>query len=268
MAQQLHTHLEGFHNPLHVYTEALVRGEAGLQHRETLLAQDTILLSFGNTTISNYLIPQSYLQTLPAESFVIRSTNSSWYIRDGDNEEKSIGEDHPERGGCLVLACNGNRLSDALGKNSTLDRELLHYGAIAGAYQLLELLGFAFLHPLQPIRPAVLQLTYEKVAEVQSRGVINSEDKFYHIDMVQSPYWPHRMFHLHTQYVFILYYNASKILTYWCLVTHVGIPLNLLRCYKALIFRKLVHTDRYAVNIVSLAIINITVEMSITKSQQ
>jgi len=51
-----------------------------------------------------------------------------------------------------------------------------------GAYATLELLGFSFLHPLETYRPMQLTLSPPLV------------------DISESPHWPHRAFHIHTQH--------------------------------------------------------------------
>ena len=52
----------------------------------------------------------------------------------------------------------------------------MHYGAVLGAYASLELLGFAFLHPLQAYIPPNLRLLNDTTPRV----------------LHETPYWPER----------------------------------------------------------------------------
>jgi hypothetical protein len=58
-----------------------------------------------------------------------------------------------------ALLSNGLPLSADRHKNTSLNKDLVHYGAVVGAYAALEALGFAFLHPLEPFVPAQASLT-------------------------------------------------------------------------------------------------------------
>ena len=60
-----------------------------------------------------------------------------------------------------------------------------HY-VYVGSYHILELLGYSWLHPLRPYHPHALRLANEVL-------------EGHNIHIVDSPRWPHRAFHLHTQ---------------------------------------------------------------------
>jgi len=55
-------------------------------------------------------------------------------------------------------------------------------GALYGAYAALEALGYAFLHPLAPIKPAALTLPVKP------------------LDVTRAPHWPRRGLHIHTMH--------------------------------------------------------------------
>lgn len=159
----------GIHNPMTPSKERI-------KHNLYFSREDTLILSFGNGKLSQTIISQEQLDALPPESFIVKSST----YRDA-----------------YVLVCNGNPLGPTIGLNSTLDRELLHYGAIVGSYHILELLGFAFLHPLEPLRPNNIQIHSDVITN--PIFVRHSPSHPPIIDIVESPHWPQRMFHLHTQ---------------------------------------------------------------------
>eukprot|EP00981_Chlorochromonas_danica_P003550 scaffold659_cov192-Ochromonas_danica.AAC.63 len=90
-----------------------------------------------------------------------------------------------------MMTVNGLPLSDHVHKNVSFNPQAVHYGAVVGSYALLELLGFAFLHPLEPHIPTMLRLDSSK---------LNHTATGWQLDLVESPYWPERGFHLHTQH--------------------------------------------------------------------
>ena len=75
----------------------------------------SLVLLLGQSPRTDAIIPFHYLESLPAESFVVRS----------QYEDTSSGH-------VFTLAADGRPLSEVLGKNSTLDRVNIHYGAILG----------------------------------------------------------------------------------------------------------------------------------------
>src|SRR3990167_5748499 len=93
------------------------------------LPSHSIVISFGNTTQTNSMIPTSTLQNLPEESYIISSQISNNTIYQLAATGKSQQNNKPFK----VYANIG-----------------LHYGC----YQLLIKLGYSFLHPLQPIIPS------------------------------------------------------------------------------------------------------------------
>lgn len=136
------------------------------EHSPDLLV-NTLFMSFGNASLSQGLLPQDELQKLPKESFQMVFRKSSQY---GPSS--------------YVIASNGLPLDEEVHRNLSFSAKDIHYGAVVGAYALLEMVGFAFLHPLQPYVPPSL-----KVWENTSEAV-----------RTESPHWPERGFHLHTQH--------------------------------------------------------------------
>lgn len=107
----------------------------------------------------------------------------------------SILSDHPESyriiinkysksNGAYAIYANGRVLDDHIHKNLSFNRDAIHYGAVLSAYSTLELLGFAFLHPLQPYTPKVLHLRNSSTPQ----------------NIYEQPYWPERGWHIHTQH--------------------------------------------------------------------
>jgi hypothetical protein len=58
--------------------------------------------------------------------------------------------------------------------------------------QKLEILGFAFLHPLKPYIPNGILIKVDNYSE--------ENNSFNDINIIESPYWPERAFHIHTQH--------------------------------------------------------------------
>lgn len=115
----------------------------------------SLVLSFGDTSVTRALIPRAELAEQGSEGFVVRSGSFK---------------------GRPAIAAAGNAPSPdryALGLNT---------GLSYASYALLEELGFAFLHPLQPMIPG--RISYNGRA----------------IDIVEKPYWPDRGIHLHTMH--------------------------------------------------------------------
>jgi hypothetical protein len=118
-----------------------------------------------------------------------------------------------------VLACNGNPLNRVVHSNVSFDIGRIHYGAVAASYHCLEQLGLLFYHPLDTYVPDYL--VYEAGTQGPDRADngfshrVGSSTKVYHQDVllaeqnicgssvrteVDSPRWPDRGFHLHTQH--------------------------------------------------------------------
>mgnify|MGYP003385453410 CR=1 FL=1 len=150
---------------------------------------NSLVLSFGNAPLSSALIGADDLNSLSAESFVVRSQYDTQYA--------NARGDHLTR---YILAANGLPLSDNLGRNSSLDREMIHYGAILGSYNILEMLGYAWMHPLAPMAPARMQLQDKVASRVTCGNTAGSSSSCVGgLEITESPRWPHRAFHLHTQ---------------------------------------------------------------------
>lgn len=132
---------------------------------------NTLIISFGNTTFSSKYITTNDMAALRPESFKINV-----------QRESNIGQN------VFVMAANGLPLDDHVHKNISFDRLSAHYGAILSAYAGLEQLGFSFLHPLEPYVPPLLRMTW------------NLTDPTHSLDITESPYWPERGFHIHTQH--------------------------------------------------------------------
>lgn len=121
-------------------------------------------LSLGNCPWGRTVITDLELSAMKSEEFRI------------------VSEVDPVTGNYAIF-CNGQRLihgytADAIGST-------VSYGAIAGAYAVLELLGFKFLHPLAPTVPSSLSLIGGPTVP---------------INIKEGPYWPIRIFHHHTQH--------------------------------------------------------------------
>jgi len=119
-----------------------------------------VVISFGNTTRSKDEVD---LTDLEAESFRIRS---QWHKK------------------TLYIYTDGLPLDKSRHKNISFSKDDVHYGAVVGSYAVLEILGFGFLHPLDPYIPQEIRIAVDKLQ------IINK---------VESPRWPERCFHLHTQ---------------------------------------------------------------------
>jgi hypothetical protein len=128
------------------------------------------------------------------------------------------------------LTSNGAPLSTHKHRNISFDIHHIHYGALVGAYATLELLGFAFLHPLEPYIPSHIQLKYPSLYTYTNATIYdsnenqtiesnnnnnknnNNNNNKKNIDnhrqllrqpiftIYDQPYWPERGFHLHTQH--------------------------------------------------------------------
>ena len=123
---------------------------------------DSLFLGFGDCSFCIDHIPHSELNSISAESYRIV------YRESGSGGHK--------------LICNGNHLK--LHGNESGVSSGSHYGAVACSYHALELLGYAFLHPLEPFIPQKIELKLSSL----------------HPAITHSPQWPIRIFHYHTQH--------------------------------------------------------------------
>lgn len=94
--------------------------------------------------------------------------------------------------GTFALACNGRPLDLDRHHNVSFNKLTVHYGAVLAAFVCLEKLGFAFLHPLQPYIPPILSISTDD-CETYDNGVCI-------MNITESPHWPERSFHIHTQH--------------------------------------------------------------------
>jgi hypothetical protein len=147
--------------------------------REVDLNHKSLIISLGNAPWSSKLIPRSELLEMPDESFniVFKAISST--------------------GNTFVVASNGLPLADHTHKNISFDRNSVHYGAVLGAYVTLEHLGFAFLHPLEPYIPPILRLDTKNC---ETNKVTETPDCVLGFQQIESPHWPERAFHIHTQH--------------------------------------------------------------------
>jgi len=122
----------------------------------TTLPSNSIVLSFGLTPQTQLLISEQEVNELPEESYIVRSTNY-----------QSV----------LLLVTNGK-------SQSPMNPFVVHanIGFHYGCYELLRQLGYAFLHPLQPIVPSPW---------------INPPQQ---LNITQSPMWEIRTWHYHTEH--------------------------------------------------------------------
>jgi len=112
-----------------------------------------LVISLGDAPIS-YRKAKSVLSSNDPEAFVL----FSWLDEDTHT---------------TYITANGNKITEESESN---------VGGIIGAYEVLQHLGFAFFHPLQPITPKVLK----KIPPG--------------LEITESPKWPFRAFHVHTQH--------------------------------------------------------------------
>jgi hypothetical protein len=122
------------------------------------LPSGSLVLSFGNSTLSKEYVS---LIGVKSEGFRIVA--------------KPLGADSN------VIVSNGKPI-DPSGKSFAMDLDRVHYGAVVGAYAVLEQLGFSFLHPMEPLIPSLIALPASDISTTES------------------PYWPTRTWHIHTQH--------------------------------------------------------------------
>jgi hypothetical protein len=129
---------------------------------EESLGSNSLVLSFGDTQLS-----QTYAS--------IASVNSEGYHLSVSNYLSNS----------TLLAVNGQPI-DSKDRKFALDINKVHYGAAIGSYAALEMLGFSFLHPLQPYVPSNLSL-----------NEVTDDDS---VSKIEEPYWEKRTWHIHTMH--------------------------------------------------------------------
>lgn len=135
-------------------------GDDGCGARD-MVSDQLLVLALGNcSAASTHCISPDEVAELSDESFRVKTYES---------EQAGSGP--------VVLACHGRRLSAAIDTR-------VNYGSVSCVYHAMEMLGFAFMHPLAPHAP-------------QSVGVFTDRIG---MDYIEAPRWPIRTFHYHTQH--------------------------------------------------------------------
>jgi hypothetical protein len=145
------------------------------------LEGNLLVLSLGNTSWSRELIEGNIMNSLPSESF---------HLSFRQLQPKSR---------TYILASDGTPLDTNTHRNVSFDKLRVHYGALVGAYAALEELGFAFLHPLEPHIPSQLAVRNPDCYTARNSTQPSKEESFA-FSRTETPYWPERGFHLHTQH--------------------------------------------------------------------
>jgi hypothetical protein len=122
------------------------------------------------SSASPHCISSDEIAGLPDESFRIK-------VYDQGNTTEPQGADQRGDGSAVVVACRGRGLSAAIDAQ-------VNYGTVACVYHAMEMLGFAFMHPLAPHAPQSIGLYSDKIG----------------LDSIEAPRWPVRSFHYHTQH--------------------------------------------------------------------
>lgn len=166
-----------------------------LIRKDETLDDNSLILSLGNTNQSQQWINQTLLEALPFESFCLTSLRLSHT----DRKRKNV----------YVVAVDGRPLDFHSHQNISFDKNVVHYGAVVGTYAALEYIGLAFLHPLEPHVPSVLTFSYDglkanaqKIVRIttNSDAVVGESEHLVLEQIIESPKWPERVFHIHTQH--------------------------------------------------------------------
>lgn len=104
--------------------------------------ENSLILSFGNSSLSKKYDVIEVLKSLDYESYIIMGLFS----------KRSI----------PILLTDGLPISKDSHPNVSFSKDRSHYGAVVGLYQTLELLGFGFFHPLKPHIPSKIRLDTSK----------------------------------------------------------------------------------------------------------
>jgi hypothetical protein len=155
-----------------------------LKNNNITIPIGSLLISLGNTTNSLNLL--NNINNLPFESFEILSN----IISESNNYNISN------------IVSNGSPLDIETHSNVSFNTDRVHYGAVLGAYTALELLGFSFSHPLEPYIPSILRIDYQQCTSLLKNITLvnNINISYCNINVIESPHWPERGFHIHTQH--------------------------------------------------------------------
>ena len=137
---------------------------------------EALLLIIGNSTESVKAITDDELNLMEHESYIMKSTDIF---------------------GMPSIVCNGSPLDPHRHNNISFSKTIIHYGAVLSAYVCLEHLGFRFLHPLDFYIPSSIRYDPPNCSHYSQKSSIQD---FCLMTDKESPYWPERSFHIHTQH--------------------------------------------------------------------
>lgn len=210
VSKRLLAHLRSVHGS-HVYKVS----EYG---KHTSSKKSTLLFLAGNTTYAQKIVPLPRDELEP-ESFrvVYQSSVPFPYDELFGNMSADAKKFSSSSSKVSILASNGLPLSEHTHTNISFNKDRVHYGAVTGAYMALELLGFAFLHPMEAYIPNKLSLyracqdpskdrhhrintASKEIERITCAKSNNARDNRCCLDILEEPYWPERSFHIHTQH--------------------------------------------------------------------
>lgn len=172
----------------------------------------TLILSLGNTSISLLNAPLGGTPEIPWESYKLTFNSPCPTANSRKKLDFSNLTDLPYP----TLASDGLPLDPHSHTNISFSKTRVSYGAVVGSYAALELLGFAFLHPLDPYFP--VQISSHQICSSPHARARNSRKiqrsittkqcgksatllkPSCAVSITESPYWPERSFHIHTQH--------------------------------------------------------------------
>lgn len=145
---------------------------------------NTVVAIFGNATVSSSRCTHGEL----AQRVEGNMKPESYYL---------ALHRHDEAQNSFTICADGKPLSTERHSNVSFNVNAVNYGAVTGSYAALEMLGFAFLHPLEPSHPPSLRLN---IPELETVKTWSPTDSRFPIFIYDEPYWPERGFHIHTQH--------------------------------------------------------------------
>ena len=175
---------------------------------EALTGLNVLIMSFGSTLLSEIFVP---LQVAPTgqqseHSLQHKLESDSFRVFYSEPKPKPVDEDRQPYENFPILVSNGLPLDELTHTNISFDKQEVHYGAVTGAYASMELLGFAWLHPLEPHTPARVSMrsacARRSSKNSKSNNTNNNTEKQKHcsFSFTEEPTWPERSFHIHTQH--------------------------------------------------------------------